>query len=76
MIRAQHRLWADFIFQPYLFWLLRRHFHTNSGFGGTPENPIALAVTVATESQYVVGWFFCLSAQQANFSSDCVSDDA
>ena len=39
MIRAQHRLWADFIFQPYLFWLFRRHFHTIQVLGGHPKIP-------------------------------------
>ena len=27
MIRAQHRPWADMIFQPYLTWLFKRNFH-------------------------------------------------
>ena len=39
MIRAQHRLWADFIFQPYLSGLFRRHFHTIQLLGGQPKIP-------------------------------------
>ena len=37
MIRAQHRLWADIIFQPYLTWLFRRNFHEIRLFGTPPE---------------------------------------
>ncbi len=44
MIRAQHRLWADFIFQPYLTWLFRRHFHTIQVLGALPEIPSHLPV--------------------------------
>ncbi len=39
MIRAQHRLWADLIFQPYLTWLLKRHFHTVQILSPLPEIP-------------------------------------
>ena len=39
MIRAQHRLWADLIFQPYLTWLFKRHFHTIQLLGTPPEIP-------------------------------------
>ena len=39
MIRAQHRLWADLIFQPYLTWLFKRHFHEIQLLGELPEIP-------------------------------------
>ena len=39
MIRAQHRLWADIIFQPYLTWLFKRHFHEIQLLGALPEIP-------------------------------------
>lgn len=39
MIRAQHRLWADLIFAPYLTWLFKRHFHTIQLLGTPPEIP-------------------------------------
>ena len=39
MIRAQHSLWADLIFQPYLTWLFKRHFHSIQLLGTTPEIP-------------------------------------
>ena len=39
MIRAQHRLWADFIFQPYLTRLFKRNFHTIQVLGALPEIP-------------------------------------
>ena len=39
MIRAQHRRWADIIFQPYLTWLFKRHFHEIQLFGKLPEIP-------------------------------------
>ena len=39
MIRAKHRLWADLIFQPYLTWLFKRHFHTIQLLGAPPEIP-------------------------------------
>lgn len=39
MIRAQHRLWADIIFQPYLAWLFKRHFHAIQLLGELPEVP-------------------------------------
>ena len=39
MIRAQHRLWADLIFQPYLTWVFKRHFHAIQLLGALPEIP-------------------------------------
>ena len=39
MIRAQHRLWADIIFQPYLTRLFKRHFHEIQLLGAVPEVP-------------------------------------
>ena len=39
MIRAQHRRWADIIFQPYLTWLFKRNFHEIRVFGTPPEIP-------------------------------------
>ena len=44
MIRAQHRLWADIIFQPYLTWLFKRHFHEIQLLGALPEIPDDLPV--------------------------------
>ena len=42
MIRAQHRFWADLIFQPYLMWLFKRHFHTIQLLGTPPKIPTHL----------------------------------
>ena len=42
MIRAQHRFWADFIFQPYLMHLFKRHFHKIQLLGTLPEIPAHL----------------------------------
>ena len=39
MIRAQHRFWADFIFQPYLTRLFKRHFRKIQILGTVPEVP-------------------------------------
>ena len=39
MIRAQHRLWADIIFQPYLTWSFKRNFHEIQVLGTLPEIP-------------------------------------
>ena len=39
MIRAQHRLWADIIFQPYLARLFKRHFYEIRLLGELPEIP-------------------------------------
>lgn len=39
MIRAQHRLWADILFRPYLTRLFKRHFHGIHLFGEVPEVP-------------------------------------
>ncbi|MDE0014868.1 MAG: lysophospholipid acyltransferase family protein [Candidatus Poribacteria bacterium] len=39
MIHAQHRLWADIIFEPYLAWLFKRHFHEIQLLGELPEIP-------------------------------------
>lgn len=39
MIRAQHRLWADTIFQPYLTWMFKRSFHEIRLLGTQPEIP-------------------------------------
>ena len=44
MIRAQHRLWADIIFQPYLTWLFKRHFHEIQLLGTPPRIPDDLPV--------------------------------
>jgi hypothetical protein len=37
MIVARHAAWADFIFQPYLRWLFRRHFKALHLFGKPPQ---------------------------------------
>ena len=37
MIRTQHRLWADIIFQPYLMGLFKRNFHEIRLLGTLPE---------------------------------------
>ena len=42
MIRAQHRFWADFIFQPYLIRLFKRHFQKIQLLGTVPEVPAHL----------------------------------
>lgn len=39
MIRAQHRLWADIVFQPYLTGLFKRNFHEIQLLGTLPEIP-------------------------------------
>ena len=39
MIQAQHRLWADMIFQPYLTRLFKRHFHEIQLLGELPKIP-------------------------------------
>ena len=39
MIQAQHRFWADFIFQPYLTRLFKRHFHRIQLLGKLPKVP-------------------------------------
>ncbi len=44
MIRAQHRLWADIIFQPYLTWLFKRNFHEIQLLGILPKIPDDLPV--------------------------------
>ena len=44
MIRAQHRLWADILFQPYLTWLFKRNFHEIQVLGTLPEIPDDLPV--------------------------------
>ena len=44
MIRAQHRLWADIIFQPYLTWLFKRNFHEIQLLGTLPKIPDDLPV--------------------------------
>ena len=58
MIQAQHRLWADLIFQPYLSWLFKRHFHTIQVLGTVPEIPTHLPLLLLAQSQYVVDGFF------------------
>ena len=45
MIRAQHRLWADIIFQPYLTWLFKRNFHEIQVLGTSPKIPDDLSLT-------------------------------
>ena len=44
MIHAQHRLWADIIFQPYLTLLLKRNFHEIQLLGTLPKIPDDLPV--------------------------------
>ena len=44
MIRAQRRLWADIIFQPYLTWLFKRNFHEIQLLGTPPKTPDDLPV--------------------------------
>lgn len=44
MIRAQHRLWADILFQPYLTRLFKRGFHEIQLLGTPPKIPDDLPV--------------------------------
>ncbi len=61
MIRAQHRLWADLIFQPYLKWLFKRHFHTIQLLGTLPEIPPRMPVLLLpNHSTWWDGFFIYL----------------
>ena len=61
MIRAQHSLWADLIFQPYLTWLFKRHFHSIQLLGPLPEIPNDLPLLlVPNHSTWWDGFFVYL----------------
>ena len=75
MIQAQHRLWADLIFQPYLKWLFKTAFSYNPTFGCAAGNSATFALVIAPESQYMVGRVLCLFTQQTNFPTDYLSND-
>ena len=61
MIRAQHRFWADLIFQPYLKWLFKRHFHTIQLLGTLPEiSPRMPVLLLPNHSTWWDGFFIYL----------------
>ena len=61
MIQAQHRLWADLIFQPYLKWLFKRHFHTIQLLDALPEIPSHLPLLLLpNHSTWWDGFFIYL----------------
>ena len=61
MIQAQHRFWADFIFQPYLTRLFKRHFHTIQLLGDLPEVPAHLPLLLLpNHSTWWDGFFIYL----------------
>ena len=76
MIRAQHRLWADIVFQPYLTGLFKRNFHADSAIRNTTGNTVTICRCCTTaESQYMVGRILCLPAQQTGFPPHSLFDD-
>lgn len=65
MIQAQHRFWADFIFQPYLTWLFKRHFHRIQLLGTLPEVPSHLPLLLLpNHSTWWDGFFVYLLNKQ------------
>ncbi len=65
MIRAQHRFWADLIFQPYLMWLFKRNFHTIQLLGMPPEIPPHLPLLLLpNHSTWWDGFFVYLLNKQ------------
>ena len=61
MIQAQHRPWADLIFQPYLTWLFKRNFHAIQLLGTLPEIPNDLPLLlVPNHSTWWDGFFVYL----------------
>lgn len=61
MIRAQHCLWADIIFQPYLVSLFKRNFHEIQLLGTPPEIPNHLPVLLLpNHSTWWDGFFIYL----------------
>ncbi len=65
MIRAQHRRWADIIFQPYLTWLFKRNFHEIRLLGTRPEIPDDLPLLLLpNHSTWWDGFFVYLLNKQ------------
>ena len=65
MIRAQHRLWADIVFQPYLKWLFKRHFNAIQLLGAPPEIPLHLPLLLLpNHSTWWDGFFVYLLNKQ------------
>ena len=65
MIRAQHRLWADIIFQPYLTRLFKRNFHEIRLLGTPPEIPDDLPLLLLpNHSTWWDGFFVYLLNKQ------------
>ncbi len=65
MIQAQHRFWADIIFQPYLTWLFKRNFHEIQVLGKSPEIPDDLPVLLLpNHSTWWDGFFVYLLSKK------------
>jgi len=61
MIKARHAAWADWIFQPYLTRLCRRHFHAICLLGNVPEtNPDLPLLLLPNHSTWWDGFFVYL----------------
>ncbi|MGH7600114.1 MAG: lysophospholipid acyltransferase family protein [bacterium] len=61
MIKAQHAVWADSIFLPYVSWLFRRHFHAIHLLGQAPEtNPDLPLLLLPNHSTWWDGFFVYL----------------
>ena len=65
MIRAEPRRWADMIFQPYLTWLFKRHFHEIQVLGELPKIPHDLPLLLLpNHSTWWDGFFIYLLNKQ------------
>jgi hypothetical protein len=61
MIKAQHAVWVDGIFHPYVKWLCKRHFHAMHLLGQAPEtNPELPLLLLPNHSTWWDGFFVYL----------------
>ena len=61
MIKAKHTYWADKVFQPYVMWLFKKHFHAVHLLGQIPDPPVDLPLLIVpNHSTWWDGFFLYL----------------
>ena len=60
MIKADHKKWAEFVFDIYLKRLLKKSFYDFRIINELPEFDNSKSINCNSKSFFLVGWFFYL----------------